>query len=106
MNQQDFLGLSSQQPSKLSGDHNRNDKILKSIVDRVVSFPASQSLHASTASVTGAISTGLPQLDEAVRPPSPEDVPGRAGDAGSKGIPCGHVTEVFGPPGVGKTSLA
>ncbi|KAB8079373.1 P-loop containing nucleoside triphosphate hydrolase protein [Aspergillus leporis] len=88
MNQQDFLGLSSQQPN------------------RVVSFPASQSLHASTASVTGAISTGLPQLDEAVRPPSPEDVPGRAGDAGSKGIPCGHVTEVFGPPGVGKTSLA
>ncbi|KAF7595283.1 hypothetical protein BBP40_006783 [Aspergillus hancockii] len=88
MNQQDFLGLSSQQPS------------------RVVSIPASQSLHALTASVTGAISTGLPQLDEAIRPPSPEDVPGRAGDTGPKGIPCGHVTEVFGPPGVGKTSLA
>ncbi|KAB8234122.1 uncharacterized protein BDW43DRAFT_63193 [Aspergillus alliaceus] len=88
MNRQDFLGLSTQEPH------------------RVVSFPASQSLHVSSASVNGAISTGIPQLDEAIRPPSPEDVLGRTRCAGTNGIPCGHVTEVFGPPGAGKTSLA
>ncbi|KAB8266091.1 P-loop containing nucleoside triphosphate hydrolase protein [Aspergillus pseudonomiae] len=88
MNQQDYLGLSTQEPH------------------RVVSFPASQSLHASAASASGAISTGIPQLDEAIRPPSLEDMPGRTSDIDSNGIPCGHVTEVFGPPGAGKTSLA
>ncbi|KAH8423701.1 uncharacterized protein LDX57_001458 [Aspergillus melleus] len=86
MNRADFLGLSSQEPH------------------RVVSFPASQSLHASTASAT-AISTGLARLDEALCPSSPDDFPGLAGKD-SKGISQGHVTEVFGPPGVGKTSLA
>ncbi|KAL4892425.1 P-loop containing nucleoside triphosphate hydrolase protein [Aspergillus ambiguus] len=82
MNRQDFLGL-SQEPR------------------RVVSFPASQSLHASTASTAGVISTGIPQLDEAIcASPTSVSVPE------TKGIPRGHVTEVFGPPGVGKTSLA
>ncbi|KAE8137890.1 P-loop containing nucleoside triphosphate hydrolase protein [Aspergillus pseudotamarii] len=91
MNQQDYLGLSTQEPH------------------RVVSFPASQSLHASAASAataSGAISTGIPQLDEAIRPPSAEDVLGHTSAINSNGIPCGHVTEVFGPPGAGKTSLA
>lgn len=74
--------------------------------ERVISFPASQSLHASAASPSGAISTGIPQLDEAIRPPSAEDVLGRTRDINSNGIPCGHVTEVYGPPGAGKTSLA
>ncbi|KAE8375995.1 P-loop containing nucleoside triphosphate hydrolase protein [Aspergillus bertholletiae] len=88
MNQQDYLGLSTQEPN------------------RVVSFPASQSLHASAASVSDAISTGIPQLDEAIRPPSPGDVPGRTREMDSNGVLCGHVTEIFGPPGAGKTSLA
>ncbi|KAE8354104.1 P-loop containing nucleoside triphosphate hydrolase protein [Aspergillus coremiiformis] len=88
MDKHDFLGLSTQEPR------------------HVVSFPASQSLHASNASVNSAISTGIPHLDEAIRPPSPEDVPGGNRDAEPNGIPCGHVTEIFGPPGAGKTSLA
>ncbi|KAA8646899.1 uncharacterized protein ATNIH1004_005574 [Aspergillus tanneri] len=87
MNKPDFLGLSSQEPH------------------RVVSFPASQSLHASTASAPRAISTGLPRLDEALCPSFPDDILGFV-DVQSKGIPGGHITEVFGPPGVGKTSLA
>ncbi|KAI9037401.1 uncharacterized protein KD926_000364 [Aspergillus affinis] len=86
MNRSDFLGLSSQEPH------------------RVVSFPASQSLHASTASAP-AISTGLSRLDEALCPSSPDDFPGLTGKE-TKGISEGHVTEVFGPPGVGKTALA
>ncbi|PLB46115.1 hypothetical protein P170DRAFT_467259 [Aspergillus steynii IBT 23096] len=87
MDRPDFLGLSSQTPQ------------------RVVSFPASQSLHASTASATTAISTGLARLDEALCPSSLDDFSGVAHQE-AKGIPGGHVTEVFGPPGVGKTSLA
>ncbi|KAL5340390.1 P-loop containing nucleoside triphosphate hydrolase protein [Aspergillus crustosus] len=68
----------------------------------VISFPASQSLQASTLLRTGAISTGLPRLDDAICPPSVEE----DDDVDPRGIPKGHVTEVFGPPGVGKTSLA
>ncbi|KAF9895055.1 hypothetical protein FE257_004683 [Aspergillus nanangensis] len=89
MNRPDFLGLSTQEPF------------------RVVSFPASQSLHASTASGgPDAISTGISRLNEAVCPPSADDIPGVGSDKKTKGLLCGHVTEVFGPPGVGKTSLA
>ncbi|KAI2788227.1 hypothetical protein POX_e06240 [Penicillium oxalicum] len=65
----------------------------------VISISASQSLNASSA-VREAISTGLPRLDEALDDSS-SDEPRRSG-----GIVRGHVTEVFGPPGVGKTSFA
>ncbi|KAL4975257.1 P-loop containing nucleoside triphosphate hydrolase protein [Aspergillus desertorum] len=68
----------------------------------VVSFSASQSLQAPAAISVGAISTGLTQLDDAVSPLSTE----QDGATDSRGIPQGQVTEVFGPPGVGKTSLA
>ncbi|GAQ05853.1 hypothetical protein ALT_3174 [Aspergillus lentulus] len=89
MSTHDILGLSSQDPG------------------RVISFPASQYLHASTASgVPGAISTGLPRLDQAICPVSSDESSQSTSDATLGGIPCGHVTEVFGPPGVGKTALA
>ncbi|KAL4876655.1 P-loop containing nucleoside triphosphate hydrolase protein [Aspergillus karnatakaensis] len=68
----------------------------------VVSFPASQSLQACASLGIGAISTGLPRLDDAICPPSAEGTD----DVDPRGIPKGHVTEVFGPSGVGKTSLA
>ncbi|KAJ0415746.1 P-loop containing nucleoside triphosphate hydrolase protein [Aspergillus carlsbadensis] len=67
----------------------------------VVSFPASQSLQASAALRAGAVSTGLSRLDDAISSLSIDE-----GEDLSQGIPQGHVTEVFGPPGVGKTSLA
>lgn len=92
MNDQDILGLSNCEPN------------------RVVSIPASQSLHASTASPSSpsAISTGLSRLDEALCPTSRNALSGLGLKNGlqRRGIPCGHVTEIFGPPGVGKTSLA
>ncbi|EAW11999.1 uncharacterized protein ACLA_007580 [Aspergillus clavatus NRRL 1] len=89
MSTQDILGFASQEPS------------------RVISFPASQYLHASTASPgSGSISTGLPRLDEAISPVSLDESPEASGEDVTRGILCGHVTEVFGPPGVGKTSLA
>ncbi|KAL6233275.1 hypothetical protein BDW75DRAFT_193645 [Aspergillus navahoensis] len=68
----------------------------------VISFSASQSLQASAALTVGAVSTGLTQLDDAISPLFTE----QNGAADSRGIPPGQVTEVFGPPGVGKTSLA
>ena len=76
--------------------------------DRVVSISASQSLRATSASdaAGGAISTGLPRLDEAICPASEGEFSGLASDSVSTGIPRGQVAEVFGPPGVGKSSLA
>ncbi|KAL5000989.1 P-loop containing nucleoside triphosphate hydrolase protein [Aspergillus recurvatus] len=68
----------------------------------VVSFSASQSLQASAALSVGAVTTGLTQLDNAISPLFTE----QDGAADSRGIPRGQLTEVFGPPGVGKTSLA
>ncbi|GAT19584.1 hypothetical protein RIB2604_00601630 [Aspergillus luchuensis] len=87
---------------------------------RVISFPASQSLHASTAfpdaaaSGRKAIPTGLVALDEAISISAPvisttsnerirEFTEGKGEQL--KGLPVGHVTEVFGPPGAGKTML-
>ncbi|KAJ5364832.1 uncharacterized protein N7496_010545 [Penicillium cataractarum] len=64
----------------------------------VISISASQSLNASAA-FREPISTGLARLDEAL-----DDSP--ADQRRSGGILRGQVTEVFGPPGVGKTSLA
>ncbi|KAJ5344761.1 DNA recombination and repair protein Rad51 C-terminal [Penicillium brevicompactum] len=59
----------------------------------VVSISASQSLNASAG--RDSIATGLPHLDAAL-----------AVDQQPGGILRGHVTEIFGPPGAGKTSLA
>ncbi|PWY62602.1 P-loop containing nucleoside triphosphate hydrolase protein [Aspergillus eucalypticola CBS 122712] len=84
---------------------------------RVISFPASQSLLASTAfpdaaSGRKAIPTGLVALDEAISAPvilttSNERIREFTEGKGEqlKGLPVGHVTEVFGPPGAGKTML-
>lgn len=107
MSTQDILGLSSQDPGWLFTLRFSSDIWLISIVGRVISFPASQYLHASTASpVPGAISTGLPRLDQAISPVFSDESSQSSNDATLRGIPCGHVTEVFGPPGAGKTALA
>ncbi|OJJ42711.1 hypothetical protein ASPZODRAFT_137099 [Penicilliopsis zonata CBS 506.65] len=60
--------------------------------DPIIAVSASQSLQAS-ARDDAAISTGLPRLDRAIA-------------LGAPGIQRGQVTEVFGPPGAGKTALA
>ncbi|KAJ5144235.1 uncharacterized protein N7515_003022 [Penicillium bovifimosum] len=63
----------------------------------VVPISASQSLNASAAS-RDPIPTGLPRLDKNLN-----DLPEQPNQGG---ILRGHITEVFGPPGTGKTSLA
>ncbi|KUL85408.1 hypothetical protein ZTR_06973 [Talaromyces verruculosus] len=74
---------------------------------RISSISASQALRASSTrlpsastSVPGSfahfLSTGLDGLDDAISPtPGP-----------SSGIPRGSITEIYGPPGVGKTSFS
>lgn len=59
----------------------------------VLSIPASQSLG-SLATLKDPISTGVGRLDKALA----NSMPG--------GLLRGQVAEVYGPPGVGKTSLA
>jgi RecA/RadA recombinase len=67
-------------------------------VDRLPTISASQALQ-NAATRSKAIPSSLSKLDEALRPPT------RA-NTESTGIPRGQVTEIYGPPGVGKTALA
>lgn len=107
-------------PSNTFFFFNEELKLTNYSPDRVISFPASQSLHASTAfpdaaaSGRKAIPTGLVALDEAISISAPvisttsnerirEFTEGKGEQL--KGLPVGHVTEVFGPPGAGKTML-
>ncbi|GAE00178.1 conserved hypothetical protein [Paecilomyces variotii No. 5] len=69
---------------------------------RVISLPASQSLRTS---VPGSLPTGLERLDEALVLPALGISPSTQSQW-PRGIPRGRVTEAFGPPGVGKTTLA
>ena len=87
--------------------------VLNSLLVRVQSLTASQCLRDSISSpsgaVGGAISTGLPRLDAALVLPRPgQEWPStgpRATDS-DPGLRRGHVTEVWGPSGVGKTTFA
>ena len=66
-------------------------------IDRLPTISASEALQNAAARMKG-IPTGVPNLDSALLP---EEV-----DGSSRGLPRGQITEVYGPPGVGKTSLA
>ncbi|KAK2759556.1 hypothetical protein FQN54_003035 [Arachnomyces sp. PD_36] len=66
---------------------------------RLPAVSAAQALLSSAANK--AISTGLEQLNEAL---CQKEISGRSW--APKGVRRGYVTEVFGPPGVGKTTLA
>ena len=65
--------------------------------DRLPTISASEALRNASAR-SRSISTGLPSLDSALRPNN--------STVASKGLPCGSVTEIYGPPGVGKTAFA
>lgn len=63
---------------------------------------AAQALQDVKSSATRCISTGLPLLDYALqnRDYTPSDIEHIHG-----GVSRGKVTEIYGPPGVGKTAL-
>lgn len=71
--------------------------------DRLPTLSASQALQDLESTPRRPISTGLASLDSVLQ--------GRGHDASSQdaipgGISRGEVTEVYGPPGVGKTAIA
>jgi RecA/RadA recombinase len=71
----------------------------------VFSLPASQALRASASlAAENALRTGLAQLDEALVSPGRE-LPSSTPLSDIRGIQRGHITEVYGPPAVGKTAL-
>ncbi|KAJ5722802.1 hypothetical protein N7488_000837 [Penicillium malachiteum] len=92
----DLFGLDAQDTREVHLSELRNHT--NHPIELVVSISASQSLNASEFS-REPVSTGLTRLDQALDGAS-QDLQ-RSG-----GILRGQVTEVFGPPGVGKTALA
>ena len=73
------------------------------VEDRLPTLSASQALQNLSSTPRRPLSTGLRRLDAALQGrdyefSSQDDLPG--------GISRGEVTEVYGPPGVGKTAFA
>ncbi|KAL2890355.1 Rad55 protein [Ceratocystis lukuohia] len=85
---------------------------MKQHVDRLPAVSAAEALDDPDDDSLRPISTGLDDLD-AVLSPAPDlelqnaspDSNSEAGDLSRGGIPLGQLTEVWGPPGVGKTTF-
>jgi hypothetical protein len=81
-----------------------------SFTDRLPTVSASTALHKLRDAAPHAISTGLPRLDvilsgqRAVNSSSGTTA-SRAASRGKGGLVRGQITEVYGPPGVGKTAF-
>lgn len=70
-------------------------------LDRLPTISASQALQSLKSSLPRSISTGLDRLDVLLQGPA-----ARQNEHHSKGgLLRGQVTEVYGPPGVGKTTI-
>jgi len=74
-------------------------RIADNAPDRLPTVSASQALQTLHGQGARAVSTGLSQLNNMLAPPG---LPGRTV---SGGYMRGKVTELFGPPGVGKTAF-
>ncbi|TGO69900.1 hypothetical protein BELL_0751g00020 [Botrytis elliptica] len=72
--------------------------------DRMPTVSAAQALQDLESSPTRCIPTGLANLDLALQNTDPLQVSTSA-DQNYGGISRGKVTEIYGPPGVGKTAL-
>ncbi|KPM35607.1 hypothetical protein AK830_g10965 [Neonectria ditissima] len=71
-------------------------------LDRLPTISASQALDELRDDTSGLISTGLDDLDQALLGAAAID---SQGSARSGGVKRGQVTELWGPPGTGKTAL-
>jgi len=69
----------------------------------VKTVSAAQALQDLRASPTRCVSTGLKDLDAALQNRDPATI--LDGDTFYGGVTKGTVTEIYGPPGVGKTAL-
>ncbi|KAL8923109.1 MAG: hypothetical protein Q9208_004793 [Pyrenodesmia sp. 3 TL-2023] len=70
---------------------------------RLPTISASQALQDNADAPQKSISTGLPSLDRII---SGKALPATASRNSTGGLPCGQVTEVYGPPGAGKTMFS
>lgn len=71
--------------------------------DRLPTVSAAQALDDLDANVSRFVSTNLPDLDKALAASAASSSTGEEANAG--GIHKGHLTEIWGPPGVGKTAF-
>jgi len=72
------------------------------VEDRLPTLSASKALENLTSAPKQVISTGLRNLDAVL-----QDLElGSSNDAAPGGLTRGRVTEIYGPPGVGKTAFA
>ncbi|KAF2235656.1 P-loop containing nucleoside triphosphate hydrolase protein [Viridothelium virens] len=76
---------------------------LSPISDRLPTISASQALESLKVQRPQAVSTGLSQLDELLQG---RDVDHKSEHGTTGGLARGKVTEIYGPPGVGKTTVA
>jgi hypothetical protein len=65
---------------------------------------ATQALQKLRTAPSKNVSTGLPRLDELLTKARPMPPSGSKVD-NAKGLCCGHIADVYGPPGSGKTAL-
>lgn len=74
-------------------------RIDKNFLDRLPTVSAAQALEGLTGDPSAHVSTGLPKLDRALT--------GRTTTASNEesGLSKGQITEIWGPPGVGKTAV-
>ncbi|KKY30213.1 putative rad55 protein [Diaporthe ampelina] len=70
---------------------------------RLPTVCAAQALEDLDANVSRSVSTNLPDLDEALAASAVGSSPDEELNVG--GIQKGHLTEIWGPPGVGKTAF-
>ena len=73
------------------------------MIDRLPTISASQALETLKSQRPQAVSTGLPQLDKLLHGPNDEN---QKNEPTTGGLIRGKVTEIHGPPGVGKMTLA
>lgn len=79
------------------------DPTLTPCSDRLPTVSAAQALEELDANVSRFVSTNLPDLDKALAASAASSSPSEEANAG--GIQKGHLTEIWGAPGVGKTAF-
>lgn len=81
------------------------DPTLTPCSDRLPTVSAAQALEDLGANVSRFVSTNLPDLDNALAASAAASSSPGEEAASAGGIHKGHLTEIWGPPGVGKTSF-
>ena len=80
-----------------------SDLFLADVRDRLATLSASEALQRLTSGSSKSISTGLSRVDALLQN---REIRSSSQDNLNGGLARGHVTEVYGPPGVGKSTFA